>query len=199
MDRGTRLRRSAERDAHGALRHLHLWAQLLARARRPPKGPCSASTRTSTSPERHQRPFRGTVEGERTPFDSTHRGVRASQTVRMATCPSSNRMRATSNTGRLERTCDGSPRVGHLGRRPSVALGRTRTQWWRCRVLRPRFLPRNGRMTQANQSLENSVRFSSLIRAHDFGKRPSVAVRNKPQAKAGQDSPGRTGESGLAR
>ena len=29
----------------------------------------------------------------------------ASQTVRIATCPSSNRMRATSNTGGLERTC----------------------------------------------------------------------------------------------
>ena len=36
-DRGARLRRSAERDAHGALRHLHLRTQLLARARRPPR------------------------------------------------------------------------------------------------------------------------------------------------------------------
>ena len=35
-------------------------------------------------------------------------------------------MRGASNTGGVERTCGASPRVRHLGRRPSVALGRAR-------------------------------------------------------------------------
>ena len=84
---------------------------------------------------------------------------------------------------------DAGDYAGERGSRSSVAGGSVGAT----ESAEPFSYPGNGRMTQANQSLENSVRFSSLIRAHDFGKRTSVAVRNKPQAKAGQDSPGANG------
>ena len=58
-----------------------------------------------------------------TAFGSTHGGVIASQAVRIATCPSSNRMRGASNTGDLERTCGGSREGQAFG---SATVGRAR-------------------------------------------------------------------------